>query len=86
MDKIKIVMDELDIRELLLTVTHNYCPSIVRIEKINNDGIELIVVIAENDFYIDKIYGREINGKYYFARHEFINKIIDIDWYDEFFS
>lgn len=86
MNRIKIVMDELDVRELLLSVTHDYCKDNTRIEKVNNEGMEIIIVIAENDSYIDKIYGREIKGKYYFARHEFISKELpQIDWYDEFF-
>ena len=87
MEKIHIVMDKLDVRELCLDVTHEYSKDKTKVEVIENDLTKDIIVTVERDTYIDKIYGREIQGNYYFARHEFIRKgLPDIDYYDEFFS
>jgi hypothetical protein len=86
MEKIKIVMDELDVRELCLSVTHEYNPNYTKIKTIKNELCEDITVTVDRETYTDKIYGRKIMDKYYFARHEFINKERpDIDYYDEFF-
>lgn len=83
MENIKIVMDKLDIEELCLSVTGEYTKGLPVVEKHNSD----IIITIKREFYIDKIYGREIRGKYYFARHEFILKEKPyIDYYEEFFS
>lgn len=83
MENIKIIMDELDIEELCLSTTGEYTKGLPMVERTNND----IIVIIERESYIDKIYGREIQDKYYFARHEFISKEKPyIDYYEEFFS
>jgi TFIIF-interacting CTD phosphatase-like protein len=82
MNKIKIIMNDLDIRELCLMVTGEYTKDLPIIERENSD----IIVTIDRELYTDKIYGREIQGKYYFARHKIITKgKPDIDYYDEFF-
>jgi len=84
LEKIKFIIDELDIREIMLSITHDY--SADRTTVIKDDKTHDIVITAEYDSFIDKVYGREIHGKYYFARHEYISKEKpDIDYYDEFF-
>jgi hypothetical protein len=86
MNKINIVMNELDVKELFLSVAHDYYPDLIRVEHAEDEGIDILIFIQEHDSYIDKIYGRDIKGKYYFARHEWISKELpQIDWYDEFF-
>jgi hypothetical protein len=86
MEKIKIVMNDLDVREICLSVTHEYSPGCTKIETIKDEFGEDIIITVDRETYTDKIYGRKIMGKYYFARHEFINKEKpDINYYDEFF-
>lgn len=84
MEKIKLIMDELDIREVCLSVTHDYCSDNTKytIDEETKD----IVITINNETFIDKIYGREIQGKYYYARHQIIDLNPSIDYYEEFFS
>lgn len=89
MEKIKVIMDTLDVKELLLTFTRNYFPEKVRIVKMDSDFEESYDIIITQDYgdSEDKFYGRYIQGKYYFARHKYIDKRHpDIDYYEEFFS
>lgn len=84
MEIIKVILNDAPnyLREICLEVTGEFYPSNTIVSKVEND----IIVTVENDEYIDKIYGREIQGKLYFARHEFISKKLpDINYYDEFF-
>jgi len=83
MINIKYVFDKLDVSEFCLTMTGIYIPSETKLEqKENND----IVITIDDEEYTDIFYGREIQGKFYFARNQMINKNPDIDYYDEFFS
>jgi len=85
MEMIKIIMDNDPdyLREICLEVTGEFSPSRTSVSKIDND----IVITVDRESYIDKIYGREIQDKLYFARHEFISKVPpEIDYYEEFFS
>ena len=85
MNNIKVIMNQLDVRELLLSVTGCYSKDKVKIK--HNETTNDVIVTADYNSFIDKIYGRKIQDKYYFARHEFISKENpDIDYYDEFFS
>ena len=90
MEKIKFVIDELDVEEICLSIIGDYCKDEVRVETSEEDSYFKsvdIVIIKECDTFIDKIYGRRIKNKFYFARHEFIDKQPpQIDYYDEFFS
>jgi len=85
MDKIKIIMDNTPdfLQKICLDVTGEFLPSKTTIKRSNSD----IIITVDNESYTDKIYGREIGNKLYFARHEFISKELpDIDYYMEFFS
>ncbi len=83
MNKIKIVLNSLDIKEVCLSVTGQYLPNKTTVETSSND----IIITVENDSYQDKIYGKEIQSKFYFARHELIFKEVPlINYYEEFFS
>ena len=84
METIKVILNNTPnyLREICLEVTGEFYPSNTNVSKVENN----IIVTVENDDYIDRIYGREIQGKLYFARHEFISKNLpDIDYYEEFF-
>lgn len=86
MEKIKLFMDEYNIKEVCLQITNDYYPDITKVETTKDDFGMDIVITVEHENYIDKIYGREIHDKYYYARHEWINKQKpDINYYDEFF-
>jgi hypothetical protein len=81
---INIMLDELDIRELCLSVMGDYSKDKAIVDRLENNDI---VVTVEREAYTDKIFGREIQGKYYFARHQMIlTEIPEIDYYEEFFS
>jgi len=83
-ETIKVILNNTPnyLREICLEVTGEFYPSNTNVSKVENN----IIVTVENDDYIDRIYGREIQGKLYFARHEFISKNLpDIDYYEEFF-
>ena len=82
MDKIHIIMDVLDLEELCLDVTGEYTKGLPVVQRQGSD----IIVTIDRESYTDRIYGREIAGKFYFARHQFIPKEVDIDYYEEFFS
>jgi hypothetical protein len=78
-------MDELDVRELCLQVTHDYSKDCTTVEYLGEGGNDIVVTV-ERETFTDKIYGRKTMDKFYFARHEFIKKgLPDIDYYDEFF-
>lgn len=88
MEKIKFVIDKLDVEEICLSIIGDYSRDCVKVEtkQLETGGMD-IVIIQDRDSYVDKIYGREIQGAYYFARHEFIDKEYPyIDYYEEFFS
>lgn len=82
MEKIKIVMNEFDIKELCLATTGNYSKDKITINMLDNN----ITVTIDYGEFTDKIYGRKIDGKFYFARLQHINHIPDIDYYQEFFN
>jgi hypothetical protein len=80
---INIMLDELDVRELCLSVMGEYSKDKAIVDRLENNDI---VVTVEREAYIDKIFGIEIQGKYYFARHQVILiEIPEIDYYHEFF-
>jgi len=87
MEEIKAILENLnkeEISELLLTFTGNFSPDNIKIIQDLNNNIE---IISESEGIKDIFYGREIQDKYYFARHEFISKEKPyIDYYEEFFS
>ena len=85
MQKINIVSNTLDVKEIVLQVTGTYIPS--EISHTIDCKTKNITITIDTSFYTEKIYGREIKGKYYFARVEHISKNIhdEIQWYDEFF-
>ena len=87
MNDIKMVLNDLSnesMSELLLEFTGTYSPDNIRIITYMNNDIK---VISESDIIKDVFYGRKIDGKYYFARHEAImSEKPYIDYYDEFFS
>ena len=76
-------LKEESIRGLLLSFTGDYYPSKIQIIMKDVD----IATIQETDIFKDVFYGRKIQGKFYFARHEYLNKEKPyIDYYNEFFS
>jgi hypothetical protein len=82
METIKIIVDELNIKEVCLQATGYYTKDNTTINKNDYD----ITITITFDEYTDKIYGREIDNKYYFARVQHINHFPYIDYYTEFFS
>jgi len=87
MKEIKMILDDINsenISELLLEYTGTYSPDIITIKMNMNNDIE---IISDGGEIKDTFYGRKIQDKYYFARHEAISKEKPhINYYDEFFS
>ena len=81
MQKIKFIIDELDVREICLSISGIYLPDQVTVTEDGND----VAIIIDNNCYTERILGRKILDKYYFARFQFIEKKPDIDYYEEFF-